>query len=287
MKHQNIILLILILLTSCSQSSDNKRLHRLIEKWQGVPIDFPKYINDVKTGEAINLTDADFTILTYVDSSGCTRCNMKLSLWKEFLNSLDSICDSDVQFLMVVHSSDIQELRYFLNGDSFNYPVYLDSENRIYDTNSFPEETILQTFLLDKNRKVIAIGNPIYSSEIAKLYKGIITGRLSVSIGTRNIISVNENRYSLGNLNPTESKSCDIIFTNHGNDTVHIEKVISSCDCTELSLSKGYIAPKSDMKAVLTFAGDTTIGDFERTIHIYFSDFEYPTTIAILGNIIQ
>ena len=39
--------------------------------------------------------------------------------------------------------------------------------------------------------------------------------------------------------------------------------------------------------ATLSFTGDTIYGEFERTIHVYLEDFEYPTVINVSGNIIQ
>lgn len=188
---------------------------------------------------------------------------------------------------MVVFPSDVAELKYLMKRDDFDYPVYLDADNKVSKDNSFPDKTAFQTFLLDRNIKVTAIGNPTYSSEIAKLYKEIISGQISVSAESRNLVSVSDSQIFLGNLRSGESRTREVAFTNQGNDTVRIEKVISSCDCTELSLPRGYIAPKSDLKAVLTFGGDSILGDFGRSIHVYFSDFEYPAIINVSGNIIN
>lgn len=281
------IIFITLLFSSCSNPSNRDILQRIVEEWQGKQIVLPDDMTDLLTGDAIDLSDADFTILTYVDSTGCTGCKMKLPLWKEFLNSIDSISDADVQFLMVVYPSDIQELRYHLIHNEFDYSVYLDDASKVSKAYTFPEKTILQSFLLDKNYRVIVVGNPVFSSEIAKLYKGIILGQMSVETKTRNIVSVDNSRVSLGNLHQGETRSHEIVFSNQGNDTVRIAKVISSCECTELSLQKRYIPPKSDMKTVLQFTGDTVTGYFERSVHIYYSDFEYPTVITVSGNILN
>ena len=287
MRYQGLLISLIIAFASCGESSDKARIQSIVEEWQGKQIVLPEVMTDFMSGDTINLTDADFTILTYVDSIGCTGCKMKLPLWKNFLNSLDSIGDGNFQFIMMVYPSDITELKYLMKRDDFDYPVYLDADNKVSKDNSFPDKTAFQTFLLDRNMKVTAIGNPTYSSEIAKLYKEIISGQISVSAESRNFVSVSDSQILLGNLRSGESRTREVVFTNQGNDTVRIEKVISSCDCTELSLPRRYIAPKSDLKAVLTFSGDSVSGDFERTIQVYFSDFEYPTIINVSGNIIQ
>ncbi len=286
MRYQGLLFIFIIAFASCGGYSDKARIQSIVEEWQGKQIVLPEVMTDFMTGDTINLKDADFTILTYVDSVGCTGCKMKLPLWKKFLSSIDSICDLNVQFIMVVYPSDITELKYLMKRDDFDYPVYLDDDNKVSKANSFPDKTAFQTFLLDRNMKVTAIGNPTYSTEIAKLYKRIISGQLSVSTESRSIVSVSDSQIFLGNLRSGEERSREVVFTNHGNDTVRIEKVISSCDCTELSLPRGYIAPKSNLRAVLTFGGDSVSGDFGRSIHVYFSDFDYPTIINVSGNII-
>ena len=62
---------------------------------------------------------------------------------------------------------------------------------------------------------------------------------------------------------------------------------VSISDCTELSLPTTYISPRSDLQTVIHFTSDSIAGDFERTVHIYYLDFEYPTVINISGNIIH
>ena len=274
-------------MTINSCSSDKNGIRQIVEEWQGKHVELPEDMTDFLTSDAIDLKDADFTILTYVDSAGCTLCKMKLPLWKEFLSSLDSVCDSDVRFLMVVHPSDPHELRYAIKSSDFNYPVFLDIDNKVSQINSFPDNAVLQTLLLDRNHKVKAIGSPLYTAELTKLYEGIISGQMSVSTKSSNVVSVRESRIQLGNLHPGETISKEILFTNRGNDTIRIKKVISSCECSELSILDDHICPDSDLKARLQFKADTVTGEFERTVQVFYTDFDYPTIITISGNIIQ
>lgn len=196
-----ILICILLILNACSGNSEKDRYVSIVEEWQGKQIVLPDDMTDFLTGDTIDLIDSDFTIISYADSVGCTGCKMKLPLWKEFLSSIDSVSDSDVRFLMIVHPHGTKDLDFFLKQDEFSYAVYLDSENKISVANSFPEETAFQTFLIDRNRKVTAVGNPVYSSPIAELYKEIISGQMSVSAKSRNVVSVSDNRINLGSLN--------------------------------------------------------------------------------------
>ena len=86
-----IILMFLASITLWSCASETNAYARLVSEWQGREIVFPEVMTDFLTGDTIDLSDADFTILTYVDSTGCTGCKMKLPIWKEFFSSLDLI----------------------------------------------------------------------------------------------------------------------------------------------------------------------------------------------------
>ncbi|MBD5333680.1 MAG: hypothetical protein HDR97_08095 [Bacteroides sp.] len=85
-----------LLLATCSTDSDTRRYARLVEEWQGHTVEFPSVMVDVMTGDTVDMSDADFTLLTYIDSAGCTGCRMRLPLWTEFLRSLDSIAGDQV-----------------------------------------------------------------------------------------------------------------------------------------------------------------------------------------------
>lgn len=87
-----------VALWSCSSETD--AYAKLVSEWHGREIVFPDIMTDILTGDTIDISDADFTILTYVDSVGCISCRMKLHLWKEIISSLDSISDATVNVLI-------------------------------------------------------------------------------------------------------------------------------------------------------------------------------------------
>ena len=171
------IFIILLLAGSCGESSDKARIQSIVEEWQGKQIVLPEVMTDFMTGDTIDLSDRDFTILTYVDSTGCTGCKMKLALWKEYLDSLNSKTDIDLNFVFIVNTVDSLALKRLLNMYAYNNYVFLDFHDKVNSVNKFPQESSCQTFLLDRNRKVLAIGNPVLSSKIGYLYNSIILGR--------------------------------------------------------------------------------------------------------------
>lgn len=70
MKCHHVILLIMALLQmSCSKSSEQSKFQEAVSLWRGKHVVMPDSITDIMSGDTIVLGDADFTILTYVDSA--------------------------------------------------------------------------------------------------------------------------------------------------------------------------------------------------------------------------
>lgn len=286
MNHTNfcakIIILILLL---CCTSCISENLQKIVDEWQGKLIIFPDNMTDFLTGDTIDFAHSDFTIVSYVDSTGCTGCKMKLALWKEYMDSLNLRTDMNINFVIIVNTVDSLALKRLLNMYAFNNYVFLDFNDNVNSVNKFPKESSCQTFLLDRNRKVLAIGNPVLSSKIGHLYNSIILGRISVSSTNKIIISVPINTIDLGNLGRMQSVKKPIKFFNEGNSDIKISKVISSCDCVDLELPSRSIPLSSNLEASLLFLGDTASGDFERTIHVYYEGMDYPTVLNVIGHI--
>ena len=146
-----VLLQLTLLLALAACRSDKDRMAEIVDEWLGKEIVFPEVMTDFMTGDTIDLSDADFTIFTYVDSVGCTECKMKLPLWQEFLNSLDSIANSDVRFVMVVDRTNRQDLNYLTKRYGFDHPIFLDEDRRMLDVYTFPDKVTLQTYLLNKD----------------------------------------------------------------------------------------------------------------------------------------
>ena len=281
------IIILLLALSSCYSNSGKDRYVSIVEEWQGKQIVLPDGMTDFLTGDTIDLSDADFTILTYVDSAGCTGCKMKLALWDEYLNSNLDNYDSNVEFVMVVNSEDSLGLSETLNRYSFSHMVYWDRQNIVDRKYDFPRDTRFQTFLIGRTGKVIAIGSPAQNTEMERLFNSIISGETTVSDNMTSTVSVSDNVVNLGNLKRNETKSKKITISNSGNDSIKIVNVLSSCDCVDLTMEENIIPPYSNTKGRLCFRGDSVVGEFERTVKIYYSEFEYPSVINISGKIIN
>ena len=171
MKKQLYILLLLSLLTACKENNKEK-FALLVQEWQGKEIVFPQnmaFTRFVTEPVDYRIPDAEYKVLVYVDSIGCTSCKLQLPKWKELIAHVDSATNGNIPFIFVLQSKDDRELRYILKRDNFDRPVCIDRNNRFDELNQFPQDITFQTFLLDKDNKVKVIGNPVHNLAVRDL----------------------------------------------------------------------------------------------------------------------
>ena len=90
---------------------------------------------------------------------------------------MDSIYSNHVQVLLYLCPKNVNELEVMLKRTDFEYPICLDMADSLNTLNHFPSNMAFQTFLLDKDNKVLAIGNPVLNPAVKELYLKIIQGK--------------------------------------------------------------------------------------------------------------
>ena len=178
MRYLCLLLCVFALFSSCKESEKDK-IARLVEEWEGKEILFPAHSFFTIQGKDtvdFSLADADYKVVTYIDSVGCTSCKLQLLRWKLFMQEVDSTLNRPVPFVFYFHPKDMKELRYITRRDAFVYPVCFDEKDDFNRLNHFPDEMTFQTFLLDKDNRVAAIGNPVHNPKVKELYLKVLTG---------------------------------------------------------------------------------------------------------------
>jgi len=147
----------------------------IVQEWQGKEILIPSEIEYKTLGRSTAnsaLWNSTYKILTYIDSIGCSSCQLGLSEWKALIDSCN-LQKLDVSFLFIVHSSDFSHFDREVRLYQFDYPIIYDYQNQFHKLNRFPSVPF-RTFLLDKDNKVQLIGSPINNPNIWDLYKKVI-----------------------------------------------------------------------------------------------------------------
>jgi len=284
--HPILLLSILLMLNSCSsKTKQEERYAEIVSQWQGREIKLPAVMTDFLTGDTINLDDADFTILTYVDSTGCTGCKMKLPIWDDIIQNLESNTEATVNVVMVINPKQSVYISSLFRQDLKRRPIaYVDSSGYIEYNNKFPTDMMFQSVLLDRERRVLTIGNPAYNSGIHALYTAIVSGGKTLSLKTDALVNVNPRVLNIEKLHRGDSLVHEVTLSNVGTDTVFIDKIIESCECVTTSAPLKFIPPHSDLNFSVTIKGDSITAQYDRSINIYYRDFDYPSVILISEN---
>lgn len=268
----------LILLLSCQYSVENK-IGNVLKDWMHKEILFPEeFVSD-------SLAEADFTIVSYVDSVGCLSCKLNLRKWKELMSELDNIVDVKVGCLFFLQTTDTERIKYLLQWDMFTYPLYFDDKNSFNQLNHFPKNDIFHTFLLDKNNKVVAIGNPVHNPKIKELYLNIIQGKKDVE-GEKTLrteITIKEPIISLGHFNWKEEKKTAFKIENTGKYPLIINDVTTSCGCTSVDYSKEPVRPGDSISLQVTYKADHP-EHFDKTITVYCNANPSLVHLKIMGD---
>ena len=261
---------ILLFLFSC-QKTPQDHITQLVEEWQGKEVLFPEnpvFTRQLKDTVDYRIPDAEYKVLVYVDSIGCTSCKLQLPKWKEFIAYVDSVSGGQVPFLFFFQSKDNKELRYILKRDNFRLPVCVDSQNEFGKLNRFPSELMFQTFLLDKDNRVKVIGNPIHNLSVKELYLKEIAGIKETEALALTQLVPDQEEYDMGIVAENETKKQKVLLKNTGDVPFVIKGITTSCDCTTAEYDWKEIAPDEQKEMVVSYKGEEP-GDFWRTVTVY------------------
>ena len=152
---------------------------KIIKQWTGKEISFPDNLFCTSIGKdtaCIDLYGGNYKIVLYVDSIGCKSCQMNIAGWKKIMQESDSVFTQKPEFVFIFQPKEQDEklLYSFFRQNGFSHPVFIDKNNEIYKLNKFPSKSEYQCFLLDRDNRVVIIGNPADVSGIWQLFKKVI-----------------------------------------------------------------------------------------------------------------
>lgn len=290
MKKILILISIALLIYSCQESVSNRIAH-IIKKWENKEIIFPHQmfftIMGQDTVSKYSIHTNKYSIITYVDSTGCTSCKLQLKKWQDFHVKLDSLTNSSVPIHFFLCPKDKKEIITTLKYEQFNYPVCIDDKDSLNILNNFSQEISFQTFLLDKDNKVVAIGNPIHNPKVKELYIKIITGeeqnsnknRASTTIETKTTL------IEMGELDWQKPHDAVFQLKNTGDNLLVIDDISTTCGCTSANYAKKPVNKGENLDITVTIKPKNK-GYFEETITVYCNAENSPIQLKIKGNAI-
>ena len=273
------------LLASCSESREEAML-RLVNEWKDKSVIIPvRSVFTVQGKDVVdfNYRDAEYKILVYTDSVGCTSCKLQLPKWKRMIAEVDSLTGGSVPFLFYFHPKDSKELRFYLRRDNFTYPVCFEEDDYINRLNRFPSDMTFQTLLLNKENKVVAIGSPVLNPKIKDLYLEIITGKKRVGADKSvTTVSMDQSEKNFGNIPLNEKREHIFMLVNTGNKPLVIYDVVTSCGCTKAEYGKEPVRPGETLELKVIYNAEDK-GRFRKNLTVYCNAEDSPLKLTVVG----
>jgi hypothetical protein len=278
-------------LFSCKKNGKRIETEKIITEWIGKEIRFPDNFQcnvlgkDTASALCSGLLDAEYKILLYVDSLGCTNCKLRLLEWKQLMAEIDSLnTNHRLDFLFFFHPKDKKELLFLFKRDKMNYPVFIDSDNAIDSLNNFPEQMEYQCFLLDRDNRVIMIGNPVLNPRIREVYKKQVFGEYKKPEELITVIETDKTVYDFGKIRMNTKSGAVFSIKNTGVAPLVINRVSTSCGCTAVDWDKEPIESGKSSEIKIEMHPEEE-GAFNKTIHVYCNVKESPVKLTITGTV--
>ena len=126
---------------------------------------------------------------------------------------------------------------------------------------------MFQTFLLDKDNKVVVIGNPIHNLAVRDLYLKEIAGIENVKLPETTLVTDQE-EYDMETVGENETKAQQVLIRNNGTEIFKLKGITTSCECTTTEQDWEEIAPGETATLTVYYKAEEP-GDFYRTVTIY------------------
>jgi hypothetical protein len=146
--------------------------------------------------------------------------------------------------------------------------MFIDMNNAINQLNHFPEKPEYQCFLLDKDNKVLMIGNPVLNQKIWELYKQTIDGNITQGKESVTSVFVEYPEMSVKALSTGKKSTVIYKLKNTGKMPLIISRVDASCGCTVPTWDKKPVKPDEETEIKVEISPKET-GAFHKTIQVY------------------
>ncbi|MDR1340074.1 MAG: DUF1573 domain-containing protein [Prevotellaceae bacterium] len=281
---------IAVCFSSCRRNKEKDYAVKIVTEWTGKEVRFPEGIPCTSMGKdttCVDLHSDNYKIMLYVDSLGCTSCRLKLSEWNKIMRESDTVFIRKPEFVLFFQpkKKDEKELAFIFRQNGFRHPVFVDKENEIGKLNNFPSKLEYQCFLLDKDNKVIIVGNPSLNLKVWELYKRQISGNTQPEPkAVQTSVQAEMLKQNLGTMKTGETYTCTFILTNTGGAPLVIMDIKTTCGCTVPTWSRQPVAPGTTTEIKVEVTPDTP-GSFRKTVTVYGNIDNTPLQLLVMGEV--
>lgn len=115
-------------------------------------------------------SDKDYIMLIYFTSEDCAPCVLeKVNLLKTYKNEFSKFRTGII--LMIQDCNKNDDVKFIMKEMGIDYPLVFDYKESFKSKNKAMDKNICQTFIMNKQNKVIWIGSPIQNEKSLTLYR--------------------------------------------------------------------------------------------------------------------
>lgn len=275
-------------MVSCG--SGNKEQRDIVTEWIGKKLIIPDSLQ-FQIGEIpidYDFNDADYKIVTYIDSAGCTGCAMRLDRWTDFFNDLKKYPDISVNYLMIINSDNEDLIYELIRENEFKLPVVIDSLGIFDKINSLPKDERYHTFLLDSDNEVCALGNPVFNPKIKDIYRKYMLEEASESNDTADTpITCYNPVQALGAVYAGDTIRLNYRLVNKSPRQLSIQEIVTSCNCVKAVADVTKVKSTGDIINIdVSYLPDNKHEQLYKYIDVFFKEIENPVRLYLYGFII-
>lgn len=250
--------------------------------WDNKTIIFPEELSFEVKGQKVDygISNCDYKIVTFTDTSNCTQCSMKLDEWQDVFSEIVSTTNKFVKLCMVISPKDIKLAKRVIMRSNVKYPICFDNRRLLDSLNNFLPDADYQTFLLDSCNNILAIGNPVLDPKVKEKYMSIVRDSVSASPNNHSIYISNKVKYIGAITRPTDTK---YIINNNGDRLLLVSGLVTSSPYLKASVNHDSIPPHSDVTLTLTVLPDMPAGEFDYHTDIYTKGDKIPHRLTVCG----
>ena len=169
-------------------------------------------------------------------------------------------------FLIFFQFDDQWEIHSLLIRENFDKPICLDRSDSLNQLNHFPKDIRFQVFLLDKNNKVVVIGNPVHNPNVKELYLEEISRKQPVA-PIQTTVKVEKESLLLETIPLGKSKDTLFTLVNTGDQPLVIIDVTTTCGCAQPLFDKHPVQPGESLHIKVGVTPENK-GLFDETITV-------------------
>ena len=145
-KHILSLLASLLIITACQDKKKEEAINS-VKEWTGKEILFPKNsVFTIRGKDTIDfaLNASNYKIVSYIDTAGCTTCQLKLAEWQRFMGEVDNASSTHTPFIFYLYPKEVKDLLVEFRREAFDYPVCLDEKDEFNRLNKLAESKALK-----------------------------------------------------------------------------------------------------------------------------------------------